>query len=342
MLRFNKIIALLLIIMLFCSVGLGGCASNAPEQSSEENDSVNETTDSNDEKQLKVALITEGPINDGSWNTSALNGMRDIEKKYGAEIAYSEQVTPESASQVLRTYSREGYDIVFAHGLQFDEAVKNISQEFPDTQFVTVNGTSTGENLYAAGFKYGELGYFLGLLSGMMTKTNQVGWIAPFEAPATLADVETYIQGVEEVNPDCKVSISYIGTWTDIAKAKEASLAQIANGTDILLANGNGFAPGVFQACKEKNIKALGWVDDMSAMAPEVVLTSGLMSVEELYVQMVDRILSGTTERTVALGFKDGAQSLSQFSGDVPQEVVDRVNQAIQDYLDGKIQLKTF
>jgi len=263
--------------------------------------------------------------------------LEQIEEIYGAEISYSEQVAPASMAQVIRTYAREGYDIIYGHGFQFDEPMKEVSPEFPDTTFITVNGTSAGGNLYSTGFLFGELGYFTGMVAGLMTETNKVGVVAAMEAPTVVADVDTFKEGVEKVNPGTNVAVSYIGSWNDIPKAKEAALAQLADGADVLLVMGNSFSVGVFQAAEEADALAMGWVSDQNFMAPDTIITSGLQSVEALYLEMTDVVLGNGEAKRYVYGMAEDAQSIAPFIDKVPQEVVDEVEQAVQSYLDGDL-----
>ncbi|MGI9952640.1 BMP family protein [Moorellaceae bacterium AZ2] len=297
--------------------------------------------DTNQKSEFKVALVAPGAVNDGGWNASALRGLNDIQAKLGAKIAFTEKVAPADFAQVIRTYARQGYNLIFGHGFQFDEAMKTVAPEFPETQFVVVNGSVTGPNLASTNFKFGELGYFTGMTAGLITKTGKIGIVAPMAAPTVTADIDTFKEGVAKVNPEASVAVTYVGSWEDIPKAKEAAKALLSEGNDVLLVMGNSFSIGVFQACKDANAKAIGWVSDQNFMAPETIVTSGLQSVEALYLKVAEIAQKGKLEpKNYVFGMKDGAQALAPFKN-VPQDVVDKVQSAIDDYLAGKFSIKT-
>jgi basic membrane protein A len=335
--NWKKLLAVMLlgVFTLGFVVGCGG--SNSGEQNGEQSE---QPAGEGGDEPLKVALLTEGAVNDGGWNASALRSLNAIEEQFGAEIAYTEKVERAQMEQVLRTYARQGFDVIFGHGFQFSEPIETVAKEFPETKFIAVNGYVSGDNYYSTNFKFGELGYFTGMTAGLMTKSNVVGMVAAVESPTVTADVDTFIQCAKEVNPDVEVLVSYVGSWEDIPKAKESAQAQLSKNADVILVMGNSFSIGVFQACEDAGAYSIGWVDDQSSMS-DTVITCGLQDVGTVYLEMVRMAKEGTLESKVYnFGMNDNnAQSLSPFSDDVPQEVQDQVNQAVQDYLDGNLTL---
>ena len=314
-----------------------GCGAATTASSSS---SSNQGAASNDQ-QLKVALLCEGAVNDGGWNASALEGLKQIEKNLGAKTAYTEKVADANISNVARTYARQGYNLIFGHGFQFSESFQTVAKEFPNVKFIVVNGSVTGPNLASTNFKFGELGYFSGMTAGMVTKSGKVGVVAPMEAPTVTADIDTFKEGVKAANPNASVAVTYVGSWDDIPKAKEAANALLSKGNDVLLVMGNSFSIGVFQAAKDAKAKAIGWVSDQNFMAPDTIITSGLQSVETLYLKMAQSFKDGKFEpKNYVYGIKDNAQSMAPFKN-VPQDVADKVQKAIKDYTDGKITIKT-
>lgn len=338
--RVRKGLALVVVALLTLAL-VAGCGSKPATDPGKQGNSSSTGNSSSGNGDFKVALVCPGAVNDGGWNASALQGLNDIQSKLGAKVAYTEKVTPANYAQVIRTYARQGYNLIFGHGYEFDEAMKTVAPEFPNTKFVVINGSVTGPNLASTNFKFGELGYFTGMTAGMITKSNKVGVVAPEASPTVTADIDTFKEGVAKVNPKATVSVSYTGSWEDIPKAKEAAKALLSQGDDVLLVMGNSFSIGVFQACKDAKAKAIGWVSDQNSMAPETIVTSGLQSVETLYVDMAQMVKDGKFEgKNNIFGMKENAQSLAPFKN-VPQDVVDKVQSAVKDYLAGKLSIKT-
>ena len=142
------------------------------------------------------------------------------------------------------------------------------------------------------------------------------------------------------MNPDIEVYTAFTGSWDDLPKAKEASESLIAKGCDVLLAMGDAYAVGVYQACENAGIHAIGWVSDQHGLSDSVIC-SGLQSVGDVYVATAERYLNGTMEQGVQIyGMPDGAQGMSEFYG-LTEEQASEVEAAMQAYLDGTLEIPT-
>lgn len=328
----KRILAMMTAFVLLVSAGCAApgatTGSSAPQGSASGGD------------QLKVAMVCSGPINDGSWNTEGYNGLEAVKEKFNAEITYNEQVPIDSLPTVLRTYGREGYDIVFAHSVEYDEQMKRIAPEFPDTKFVTINGSSTDTNLYSAQFSYWELMYFLGMAGALMSESNQISMITAMDTPTHRVELKAFETGAQYANPDCVVSAAYTGDWADLTKAREASLAQIAAGNDVLLANVSSAASAILGACQEEGAKGLGWGVDMSPLADDTVIVSGLFAMPDLYIGVVESILSETDDRVLKLSMRDNYMSMGEMADWVPEEVAQAVSQRVEEFMNGNFEIE--
>lgn len=289
---------------------------------------------------IKVALVCGGAINDGGWNAAANEGLERIKSELGCETAVTEKVAVAEMPQVLRTYARQGFTLVFGHGAEFGEPMSTVAPEFPEVTFIAVNASVEGDNLSGTVFKFGENGYFCGMAAALVSESGKIGIIPPDDAPNNKADMETYELGAKAVNPDIEVFTAYTGSWTDLPKAKEAADSLISKGCDVLLSMGDAYSVGVFQACESAGVKAIGWVSDQKNLS-ENVICSGLQSVGDVYVTTTKRFLEGSMEHGVQIyGMKDGAQGISELYG-LNEEQAKQVKDAVQSYLDGKLEIPT-
>ncbi len=289
---------------------------------------------------VKVALVCGGAINDGGWNAAAYEGLKRIENELGCTVAYTEKVPVAEMPQVLRTYARQGYNLIFGHGSQFGEPMTQVAPEFPEVTFVPVNANASGENLSGTVFKFGENGYFCGMAAAMVSETGKVGAIAPDDAPNNTADIKTFEMGAKSINPDIEVSVAYTGSWDDLPKAKEAAESLISKDCDVLFTLGDAYAVAVYQACESAGIKSIGWVSDQRELSDTLIMC-GLQSVANVYVGTTQRYIDGTMEEGFQVyGMADGAQGLSELYG-LNEEQAAQIDQAVQDYLDGKLEIPT-
>jgi basic membrane protein A and related proteins len=243
---------------------------------------------------LKIAMILPGPITDMAWNAGGKAGLDYLGTTFKAKTAYQDNVQPTDFVEVFRDFASQGFNIIIGHGDQLSDAATTVSKEFPDTFFVVESGAGTpGGNLIYTGTHEAQCNFIGGFIAGRMTKTNKIAAIGGFDFPGIIAQLEGFRQGAEYGNPDVKVAITYIGTFEDASKAKEAALAQIDAGADVLYHIVDNAGVGIFEAVKERDVYAVGFSRDQSSLAPENVLTSNTSDFGLEYAAAVNLILSG-------------------------------------------------
>jgi len=310
--------------MLTVSLVLGGCGGGqeAPKEPAE-TPSSSDSGDSGSEKApLKAALLTSGPVNDGGWNTQAYEGLLLLKDELGFEIAYTESVQQADQANIMRDYAKKGFDLIIGHGFEFGDALLTVSAEYPDIKFFQVGGEVSGPNLASARFRTGELGYLAGKLAALVTKTNKIGFVGAMEVPTILGEVKAIKEVVPQINPNATVTTAFTGSWEDINKGKEAALAQIATGVDVIIGIGDACDAGAIQACDEsEGVYFIGWSGDLNKLSPNKVLTSGVQSVQIMIKQVGEKILNGTFEgNSQILGIPEGVQFLGTWSPETPED----------------------
>jgi basic membrane protein A len=289
--------------------------------------------------ELKVALLVNGSINDGGFNQSGYLGLKAIEKELGAKISYSEKVSVADAEPALRSYAEQGYKVIFAHSFEYGDPVLKVAKDYPNTYFVVWTGiVAQSPNVASIQLLEQETGYVMGVLAGLMTKTNVVAAIGGSDLPTINADLQGYKAGAESVNPDVKVIITFAGVWDDPAKGKEAAFAQIEAGADVLYHIADKTGLGMIQAAQEKGVYAIGSAADQSTIAPNTVLCSSTEIVDAAYLNMVRAVLNGSFKpEVIKMGLALGAIDIAPISSFVPKDVQDKVIQAKNDIISGKI-----
>ncbi len=291
---------------------------------------------------LRIALLTSGPINDEGWNQTAYEGLLALQEE-GHEIANTENVAQADQLDLIRSYADQGFDVIIGHGFEYGDALTTASQEYPEVKFIQIGGIAANDtNLVSYVFQPGEGGYAAGILAGLMTRSNQIGGVGAVEIPTIAADFNAYTLAARTVNPEIQdVPVAYTGSWVDIPKAKEAAIALIDSGVDVILADGDNANVGAIEAAREAgDVYAIGWTRDQSHLAPGLVLTSVEQRIDNILIDAVNAILDGTIQwGNHVVGFADGAQSLAPFSEAVPEDVAAEVNAVVQALIDGRIVL---
>jgi basic membrane lipoprotein Med (substrate-binding protein (PBP1-ABC) superfamily) len=261
---------------------------------------------------LRVALLTPGSIRDGGWNQGAYEGLLAIRDELGAEVAHQETHTPQEFESGFRDFAARGFQLVFGHGFEFQDAATKVAAEFPDTVFVTTSGSTIRSNVAPIVFELEQATYVLGYVAARISRGAQVGAIGGMEIPPVESTFLAFEAGAREARPDVRFSTSYIGSWEDVSAAREATLAQIAQGVDVLIHNVDDAAPGFFQAVGEDDeVFAFGTNRNQNGRAPDSVLASGTLDIPRALLLVAREVESGRFQpRSIRFGLRDGVVAI--------------------------------
>jgi basic membrane protein A and related proteins len=265
---------------------------------------------------LKVALILPGPVSDGTFNSAAAKGIKEAEAKYpNITVSIRENTGMADSEAALFEYARNGYDVVIGHGFQFAEPAKKIHKQFPHTWFI-INTAKVSEapNLASFDNKWGDVGYVAGAVAGIMTKTGTIGTVNAIPVPVIQEYAEGFERGAKRTRPDSKTLSAYVGSFSDVAKAKEITLALIEKGADVVTATGNESVIGTMQAAKQKGVLMIGTAFDSASFAPDTVVTTALVNFDVNLEMAVGKILDGTIKpQSYVLGFNENGVALAGY-----------------------------
>jgi len=293
-------------------------------------------------KKLRVAEILSVPIDDQGFGQAGYIGLKQIESELGAEIAYAEKVPTADFESTFRQYAEDGFDVVIGHGSEFSDVALKVAPDYPDVKFIVDSNPDVhnGKNVAGITGKSWEAAYLCGMVAGSMTKSAHIGGIAGFDFPILISQMEAYKLGAQAVRPDVKVTVVYLGTFDDVSKGKEAALAQVSAGVDVIFHIADAAGIGIIKAAEEKSVYAIGWGLDQNSVAPKTVLTSLLFGNDKLMVDDVKKIQDGTWTPEMRLyGLSTGVVSIADFHGLVPDDVAKKVEQAKQDIISGKLEV---
>ena len=275
---------------------------------------------------LKIAMVLPGPISDNDWNSVGYNGLKAAGKTLGVEVAYSENISDADSERVLREYASRGYGLIFAHSFSYGDATLNVAKDFPNVIFMAGTAKELASNVGTYSNPDYQGAYLAGMLGAGASKTKTIGWVGGMPAPNMLANLHAYEAGAKAMIPDAKVLHTFIGSWFDPPKAKEAAIAQVEQGADVLSAQG----VGVIDAALAKNVYALGAMTDQNHLGPKIVLTSVTWDLGPL-VTAVGKAVQNKAWKSQnwSFGVPEGSVKLADFHGldaGVPPGVLQAVN----------------
>ena len=313
---------LLLPILAALLLGAAGCGGG--------DESATPGTTAEGAKKLKVYGAFATPIEE-PWDGvihSALESEDQagrIDYQFVDDIGYSGDME----RQLREIAAQEQPDVIFGDAFGNEEAVRRVAADYPDIAFVFGSGGGPAEpNLSVFDNWIHEPAYLAGLAAGKLTKSHTLGVVGGYPVPEVNRLVNAFIQGAQEANKQNEVKVTFINSWFDPAAAKEAALAQISAGADVLYAE----RAGVIEAAQEKGLLSIGNMSDQSTVAPDSVITSAVWSMEPTVKFVIDQVGAGSY---TAQDLKDfsmfakGGASLADLntgvSGGLPEDVVDLV-----------------
>ncbi len=254
--------------------------------------------------EFKVALLTPGPISDQSWNSGAYQGLLRIRDSLNASVSHIQTRTPADFEENFRHYGAEGYDLVFGHGFEFQDAAERVAPDFPRTVFITTSGNRVAPNVSPVVFGFEDPSYVAGVLAGSMTRSGVIGAIGGTELPPVRSSFVAFEAGARSVNPNIRMLTSYVGNWEDASAGKEQAIAQIRQGADFIFQNADAAGLGIFQAAREsRSVAVFGANVDQNAVAPDVIIGSVVIDLPHAFVSIAHEVKEGRFRaRVIRLG----------------------------------------
>ena len=273
---------------------------------------------------------------DGVIHQALLKAQEEgkIRYEYTDAIGYSGDM-----ERVLREVCEQSQpDMIVGDAFGNEQAVRRVAKDYPEIGFAFGSEYGPVEpNMSVFDNWIHEPAYLSGIIAGSMTETNVVGVVAAMPIPEVTRIVNAFIQGVTEYNPDAEVQVSYINSWFDPPTAKEAALAQIDAGADVLFAE----RFGVIEAAEENGLYAFGVMSDQNELAPDYVLTSVVWDMTPTIDYLITQVSAGLS---VSQDLKDysmmakGGAFLADYHGNdskIPADALELVNTRSEEILGG-------
>jgi basic membrane protein A and related proteins len=269
---------------------------------------------------------------------AALNKAQEdgtIAYTYTDDIGYAGDM-----ERILREVAEETQpQIIFGDAFGNEEAVRRVAADYPDIAFVFGSGGGPAEPNFSVFDNWiHEPAYLSGMLAGGLTESNVIGVVGGLPVPEVNRIVNAFIAGAESVNPDVDVKTSFINSWFDPAAAKEAALAQVDAGADVLFAE----RFGVIEAAAENDLYSFGNMSDQTELAPESVVSGPVWNMEPTVGYIINQVSGGTY---TAQDLKDfsmvgkGGASLAPINADVaggiPDDLIEQVEAKEQEIVSG-------
>ena len=299
---------------------------------------------------VSVTMVTDfGGINDKSFNQSAYEGLQGAESDGTATFDYIESHKDSDYKPNLESALDSESDIILTVGYALYEPTVEAAKNNEDQNYVIIDSDNQDNlpNLVGVGFADHQNSFLVGYIAGMMSETNNVGFIGGMEGVVISRFDYGFRAGVEhaarEKGEDIEVQVQYANSYDDQAAGKNIADRMYQNGADVVFHAAGGVGIGVIEAAKENDKWVIGVDRDQQEEAPDNMLVSTIKGVGDAVKLIINDYQKGEFKggETVRFTLADGDAVSIKYAdnGLVPDDIKDKVEQIKQDIIDGKIEV---
>ncbi len=264
--------------------------------------------------QIKVGFVYIGVPGDEGFTYAHDQGRKMLEQELGVQTMVAENV-PDNAdcAKAIRNLIDQGCNVIFSTSFGFMEFTHDVAKEYPNVKFLHCSGYITDTNMSAYFGRMYQARYLSGIVAGMKTESNKIGYVAAMPIPEVVRGADAFALGVKSVNPNATIEVVWTNTWYDPAIEKSAANELLNKGCDIIAQHQDTTAPQL--AAQEKGKWAIGYNSSTADAAPKAYLTAPIWHWGIYYVDQVKKIMDGTWTSSNYWGsINDGIVSLDKLS----------------------------
>ena len=291
---------------------------------------------------MKVAAIYTVPV-EQQWVSRIDKALKAAVARGEIEYVFSENVANADYERVMRQYAEKGNTLIVGESFAVEAAARKVAKEYPKVSFLMgSSGKPQAPNFSVFDNYIQEPAYLTGMIAGGMSKSNKIGMVGGYPIPEVNRLMNAFMAGAKEVNPKVEFMVTFINSWFDPPKAKEAAFAMIDKGADVMYAE----RFGVSDAAKERKVLAIGNVIDTQKDYPDTVVVSALWNMEPTIDRALKAVKDGKFKaedygQFSMMKYKGSELSpLGTFEKRIPADLVAKVRAKEKAIYDGKFSVK--
>ncbi len=310
------------------------------------------------EDSFKVAMVTDtGGVDDKSFNQSAWEGLQefgnenDLKEKEGYTYVQSDAQSDYRPN--LNNLVRQDFDLVFGIGFLMQEDIKKVAEQQKDAQFALVDSVVDLDNVASITFKEHQGSFLVGLVAGLQTKTNKVGFIGGVESELIKKFENGFKAGVLTANPNAEIFQQYAGDFNDAAKGTTIAATLYGKGADVIYHAAGGTGAGVFTEAinRKKNgedVWVIGVDRDQHAEGiydqdanKSVTLTSMVKRVDTAVFEVSKLTMEGNFPggEIVEFGLEEDGVGIAPTTDNVSEEALKMVEEYKEKIVAGEVEV---
>ena len=273
----------------------------------------------NENKKEKIGFILSGNIEENGWNGMHYIGFKKSCEKMGVEMLVKENVKEFTGEceKAIHQLVEEGASMIVLSSYGYTEEVKEVVKKYPSIVFYGNSSEYHDQNLTSYFVRMYQARYLAGIIAGMKTESNIIGYVAAMENNEVNRGISAFTLGVKRVNPDAVVKVMWTGNWDDEEKEIEAARTLIEEAkADVITYHQN--QDYTVREAERHGVYSIGYHVPLTGMSSKY-LTSVICNWELLYEEIIKQFLQGkgNTVANYWIGIDKDVVSLAEYSKEV-------------------------
>ncbi len=309
---------------------------------------------------LEVVAVMYGHANEGTWDPAAYQSLLKAQKTVPFKLYLNETTSTQDAEKVIRNWAGRGVNVVYAHSGIYINPVLAVAKQFPKVIFLTEMQLdpettkqdpqqakyameNTPANFFLSGDSPWEGNYMAGYAAALMTKTNKLGILQPFESPGLNRYSNSFYFGAKAAKKDVEVNVIFIGDYIAPAETRDGIISLAQKGCDVILTEMDDNS-AILEAANQ-GIYIIPMYIDKSDVAPKTVLTSVVMDWSTPIGELIKAVAAKKTAEYRKAHYyrstlvKDGSIYLGKWAPSVPEDVKKKVMNLEEQFKKGTLQV---
>lgn len=343
---FFKILGMLVLCASFTGCGMNGNIDDYAVNTGYGDSDTVKSSSGVSKDSIKVGVIHLSDPADGSGYTYTHDiGIMGMQQNLGlsdSQIIRKINVNDsdkEATRKAIKECIDEGCNIIFSTSWGYMETTAQMAEEYPDVYFSHGTGyMSNGKNFNNYFGRIYQPRYLSGIVAGMNTKTNKIGYVAAMgsENSEVTGGIDAFALGVYSVNPSAQIYVKVTNSWYDPAAEKAAASTLLNMNCDVIAQHCDTTYPQLL--AQQKNVYSIGYNSDMSKDAPDACLCSVIWNWSAYYTAAVQSVIDGTWDGSNYYGgMNENIVGITQLADFCKSGTQQKVDEAKKDIISGKL-----
>lgn len=287
---------------------------------------------------LVVTLVIPSPVADVGWGHALFEALETVKADYGdaMQLMVIENIYEgPDADRIMNKAVADGTKFLVAGSFGYQNGAMQIARRNPDVTVLHASGFLVAPNFSPFAAQYSQGTYLMGMAAAALSKTGKLGSVSAFAIPELITSLNAFTLGAQRINPDIELSVVWLNSWFDPAKAQEATEALVAQECDVLFSNAQD-TPSVVAKAEELGVYSFNLNSSMKAYAPNTYLGCVLTDWSPFFRASIEAHLAGNFVGANAfLGVGDDVVKVVDWSPDIPADVAAQIAEVEAAIADG-------